>query len=258
MVPVGHGVALLVHGRRLGSGGLACIGIAGNLPLRSRHTRRGRASRPRKPSSRASAGASAGTGRGASNWVPRSDSPSSVSATGSRPWASCVRDRPVGAERLADVPPVHGDLQRGGERHHRGLEVVVADPHVLRRLPAPGGEHGARLLLEAVDPDPDRHPVVEVDLTVRALGERVQGVVHVREQLAEVPALARRTTGQVGVGHLGEDDPGVGECAVEELDRVVERCHGVRPRGRGPSRRAAARAARTSRTGTSRRTRRRA
>ena len=68
--------------------------------------------------------------------------------------------------------------------------------------------------------------VFELRGSVR-LGERVEGVLHVREQVTQGPARARRRAAEVVGTDIREHGPRVGEGAVQQLDGATQsRAHG--------------------------------
>ena len=96
----------------------------------------------------------------------------------------------------------------------------------------PGPEQRTRLLPQRLHPGARRRDGLHLDPARGGLGERVEGVLHVREQVAQRPARARRRAVEVVGADVGEHDPRVGEGAVQQLDGAVERAcsPGVRER----------------------------
>ncbi len=178
-----------------------------------------------------------------------------------QPHREVLRNPAILSGRASDVPAVHGDLQSTHQHGRVAAQAEVADGDRGRgHADVPGSARAAADLDHPVDGRAlagvqgkitKRHAAV-----LGGLSQRDQGVLHVRQELAEVPVRAR-------CGHVERAAARQLQAVVGPGDGTVEHRHRTRWRGDGhvtpwSTTPAATSADRRSRTARSRRTRSRA
>lgn len=117
------------------------------------------------------------------------------------------------------VPPVHGDLDSADGGHHPCVQRAFTHQHAVGRPGGPGAEHGTRACTEAADPVGLRE---ESDPpAAQPLVQRVQRVVEMPQQLAQIPLGTRRTRTETHAPRPGHAAQRVGKRTLQQLPALM-------------------------------------